>query len=104
MWSGVRTNDACRAVADLVVLALGELYEEFCDLMLDLHLTEDCRAIVCDGDVAIWRDEDFVETCDLDVMLIACTHEGEHTAWSKGCADDVCDCSRGEDVGLDGYA
>jgi len=68
--SGARTNDAGGAVTNLVILALGELYEEFCNLMLDLHLTEDGRAVVCDGDVSVWGDEDFVETCELDVMVI----------------------------------
>lgn len=68
--SGARTNDASGAVTNLVVLALGELYEEFCDLMLDLHLTENGCAVVCDGDVSVWGDEDFVETCELDVIVI----------------------------------
>lgn len=71
--------------------------------MLDLHLTEDGRAIVCDSDVAVWRDEDFVESCDLDELLIGCKRDGEPTSWAKGCTDDVCDCSRSEDVGLDGF-
>lgn len=30
--------------------------------MLDFHLAENGRAVVCDGDVAIWGDEDLVET------------------------------------------
>lgn len=71
--------------------------------MLDLHLTEDGRTIVCDGDVAIWRDEDFVESCNLDVIPIACIRDEKPTSWPEGCANDVCDCSRGEDMGLDGY-
>jgi hypothetical protein len=51
--------------------------------MLDLHLAEDGRAIVCDGDVAVGGDENLVET-----------------SRAEGRADDVCDGPRGEDVGL----
>ena len=69
--------------------------------MFDLHLTEDGRTVVCDGDVAIWRDEDFVETCNLGELLIRCIRDEEHTSRSEGCANDICDCSCGEDVGLD---
>ena len=98
MESAERTDDACSAVANLVVLALGELYEEFCDLMLDLHLAEDGRAIVCDGDVAVWGDEDFVETCNADVDVIGRRRDGGRTSWSERRADDVCDCPCCEDV------
>ena len=33
--------------------------------MFDLHLAEDGCAVVCDGDVPVGGDEDFVETCDV---------------------------------------
>jgi hypothetical protein len=39
-------DDAGRAVADLVVLALGQLDQELADLVLDLHLLQDRRAVV----------------------------------------------------------
>ena len=70
--------------------------------MFDLHLTEDGGAIVCDGDVSVWGDEDFVETCNVDEMVIGCTRGGERTSRSEGRANDVCDCPRGKDVGLEG--
>jgi len=56
-WSGEergrRTDNTSGSVTNLVVLALGELYEELCDLVLDFHLAEDCGTIVCDGDIAV---------------------------------------------------
>ena len=69
--------------------------------MLDLHLTEDGGAIVCDGDVAVGGNEDFVETWEVDVSVIVWLRDVTRTSWSEGRAYDVCDCSRGEDVGLE---
>lgn len=83
--SGGRTDNARRAVADLVVLRLGELDEELCDLVLDLHLAHDGGAVVGDGDVAVWRDHDLVEAARAERRL-----------------DDVAHGARGEDVRLEG--
>ena len=55
------TNNTRCSVTDLVVLRFGQLNEQLCDLMLDLHLAKDCRAVVCDGDVSIGGDKNFVE-------------------------------------------
>jgi hypothetical protein len=51
---GERTDNTGSSVSNLVVLALGELDEELCDLVLDLHLAEDRGTIVGDCDITIW--------------------------------------------------
>ena len=56
-----RTDYTGGSITDLVVLRFGQLNEELCDLVLNLHLAEDRRAVVCDGDVSIGGDKNFVE-------------------------------------------
>lgn len=72
---GQHTDNTRGAVADLVVLRLGHLDEQLGDLVLDLHLGEDGRAVVGDGDVAVGGDEDLVEPARAERRL-----------------DDVCHC------------
>lgn len=48
-----RTDDARCAIANFVVLTSRELDEEFRDLMLHLHLTQNSRSVICDGDFSI---------------------------------------------------
>jgi hypothetical protein len=59
-----RTNDTGRAVSNLIVLRLADLHEQLGNLVLNLHLLQNRRAIVRDGDVAVGWDEDFVEACE----------------------------------------
>ena len=61
----VRTNNTSCPITDLVVLTLGKLNEKFRDLMFNLHLTKDRRAVVRYGDVAIGGDENFIEACQV---------------------------------------
>ena len=56
-----RTDYTSCSITDLVVLRFGQLNEKLRDLVLDLHLAKDCRAVVCDGDVSIGGDKNFVE-------------------------------------------
>ena len=77
-------DDAGGAVTDLVVLRFRQFDEELCDLVFDLHLAHDGRAVVGDGDVAVGRDHDLVEAARAEAGL-----------------DDVADCPRGEDVRLE---
>lgn len=58
-----RTNHTRRSIPNLVILTLTQLDEELGNLVLDLHLRHDGRAVVSDGDVAVGGDEDLVETC-----------------------------------------
>ena len=58
-----RTNDAGGSVANFLVLALGQLDQELCDLVLNLHLAENRCAVVGDCYFAIGGDEDLVEAC-----------------------------------------
>lgn len=55
------TNNAGRSVADFLVLALGQLDKQLCDLVLHLHLAENRCAVVGDCYFAIGGDEDLVE-------------------------------------------
>jgi hypothetical protein len=48
-----RTNDTGRAVSNLIVLRLADLHEQLGNLVLNLHLLQNRRAIVSDGDVAV---------------------------------------------------
>ena len=48
-----RTNNTGRPVPNFVVLALGELDEKFCDLVLDFYLTQNRRSVVRYSDFAI---------------------------------------------------
>lgn len=75
------------AVTDLVVLRLGELYQQLGDVVRDLHLLQNGCAIVCYCDVAVGGNEDLVEA-----------------ARPKGGLDDVRNGTGGEDVRLDGFA
>jgi len=52
----------------------------------DFHLLQNSSAIVCYGDVAVWRNEDLVEA-----------------AGAEGGLDDVRNCAGGKDVGLDSF-
>mmetsp|Transcript_32272 Transcript_32272/g.79948 ORF Transcript_32272/g.79948 Transcript_32272/m.79948 type:complete len:351 (+) Transcript_32272:698-1750(+) len=53
-------NDARRAVANLVVLRLGQLDEELADLVVDAHLLQDGGTIVRDGHIAVGALEHLV--------------------------------------------
>ena len=57
-----RTNNASCAVADLIVLAFGQLNHKLGDLVFDLHLAKDRRAIVGHGNVPVGRDQDLVQS------------------------------------------
>jgi hypothetical protein len=57
------TNDASSTISNLIILTLAKLYEELGNLMLDLHLAKDSSTVICDCDIAVRRDEDFVKTC-----------------------------------------
>jgi len=48
-----RTNNTGGPVSDLIVLTFGQLYEELCNLMLNLHLPQDGCAIICNSDLAV---------------------------------------------------
>ena len=54
--------DTCCAVTNLVILRLGQLDEQLCDVVRDLHLGENGGAVVRYGDVSIGGDEDLVES------------------------------------------
>ena len=56
-----RTDYTGGSITDLVVLRFGQLNEELCDLVLNLHLAKDRCAVVCDSDVSIGGDKNFVE-------------------------------------------
>jgi len=56
-----RTDDTCSTIANLVILTSRELYEELRDLMVHLHLAQNSRTIICDGDFTIRRDEYFIK-------------------------------------------
>lgn len=99
---GGRTNDAGRAVSNLVVLRLADLHEQLGNLVLDLHLLQDRRAVVGDGDVAVGRDEDLVETweeqrCGETSVVVGSgrrarrSSEGEPTTGTERGLDDLQD-------------
>ena len=48
-----RTDYTGGSITDLVVLRFGQLNEELCDLVLNLHLTENCCTIIRHSDIAI---------------------------------------------------
>lgn len=54
--------NTCCAVTNLVILGLGQLNEQLCDVVRDLHLGKNGGAVVCYGDVAVGGDEDLVES------------------------------------------
>ncbi len=56
-----RTDNAGGAIANLVVLALGELHQEFGNLVLNLHLVQNGGAVVGDGDFTIGRNQNLIE-------------------------------------------
>jgi hypothetical protein len=47
------TDDACCTIANLIILTSRELHKQFGNLMLHLHLTQDSRAVIRDGDFTI---------------------------------------------------
>ena len=49
-----RTNDASGAVSNFIVLTSRKLHEELRYLVFHLHLTQDCRPVIRDGDLPIW--------------------------------------------------
>ena len=57
-----RTDDACSAVSNFVILTSRELYEELRDLVIHLHLTQNGCTVICYGDFAIGRDKYFIKT------------------------------------------
>ena len=56
------TNNTRCPISNLVILTLRHLHEQLCDLVFDLHLSEDGCAVVGNGDITIGRDEDLVES------------------------------------------
>ena len=60
-----RTDDARRSIANFFILTFGQLHQKFCDLVLDLHLAEDCGAVVGDCYVSICGYEDLVEALEM---------------------------------------
>jgi len=56
-----KDHDAGGAVADLVVLRLGQLNQQLGNVVGHLHLLQDSSTIVGHGDVAVGGDEDLVE-------------------------------------------
>ena len=60
-----RTDDARRSIANFLILTFGQLHQKFCDLVLDLHLTEDGGAVVGDCYVSICGYEDLVEALEM---------------------------------------
>eukprot|EP00962_Isochrysis_galbana_P018199 scaffold5240_cov116-Isochrysis_galbana.AAC.7 len=76
-------NHAGGAVANLIVLRLGELHQQLADLVLDLHLLQDSGPVVGDGHVAVGRLEHLV-----------------HALWAQRRLEDVADRLGGKDVGL----
>jgi hypothetical protein len=73
----ILTDDTSSPIPNLIVLTLTDLYQQFGDLVLDLHLSEDRRSVVGHGDIAVRGDEDLVQS-----------------SWSEGGFDDVGDCIR----------
>jgi hypothetical protein len=56
------TNDTSSTVPNLIILTLADFHQELGDLMFYFHLTKDGRSVVGHGDIAIRRDQDFVQT------------------------------------------
>lgn len=81
----VRTNYTGSAIPDLIILALGQLYEQLGDLVLDLHLAEDSRTIIRNSDLAIRGDEDFIQpygtSCEFECGAMANGHA--RTSWTQ---------------------
>mmetsp|Transcript_29972 Transcript_29972/g.45143 ORF Transcript_29972/g.45143 Transcript_29972/m.45143 type:complete len:255 (+) Transcript_29972:1049-1813(+) len=76
-------NDASGAIANLVVLRLGQLHQELGDVMGHVHLFQDSGSIVRDQDIPIRSDNHLV-----------------HALWSHGASNGFADRLGGEDVGL----
>lgn len=74
------------SVTNLVILRLGQLDQQLCYVIRDLHLLQDGGAIVGDCDIAVGGDENLVET-----------------ARTEGSLDKVGDGAGGEDVRLDSF-
>mmetsp|Transcript_25818 Transcript_25818/g.54923 ORF Transcript_25818/g.54923 Transcript_25818/m.54923 type:complete len:206 (-) Transcript_25818:238-855(-) len=79
-------HDACRAVADFVVLGGGQLHHKFGHLVIHVHALEDRRSVIGDGDVSVGGDEDFV-----------------HPLRTEGRAKDFGDGCCGQDIRLHGF-
>ena len=54
--------DSRGSVTDLVVLRLGELDHELGDFVIDVHVLEDCGAIIGDGHIAVRADHQLIQT------------------------------------------
>lgn len=63
------TDDTRGAIANLVVLALAELNEELCDLMLEFHAVHDGRSIVGYLNISVGTDQDFVQSSRTETGL-----------------------------------
>lgn len=80
-------HDTGRSVTNLVVLALGQLDEQLCNLVLQLHIRHNRRTIVGHLDIAVRADQNLVET--------ARTQRGAHNRRHRPCRlDMVLDCLR----------
>ena len=56
------TNNAGSAITDLIILRLGQLDEQFSNLMFNIHHLENGRTVVGDCHITIGGDHDLVET------------------------------------------
>lgn len=93
-------DDAGGAVADLIVLGLGELDEQLGDVVGDFHLGEDGGAVICDGDVAVGGDEDLVQTARA-LRVVSQRAAPPWVGAYQRCLDQVRDCLGGQNVRLD---
>lgn len=66
------TDDTSCTVTDLIVLALRQLHQKLGNLVLNLHLTQNSCAIICDCNLSVWRNEDLVQTCAYNELREAC--------------------------------
>ena len=70
---------------------------------------QDCGTIVCNGDVPIWGDEDFVKTLGTLgifmslVFIYGWVPKGTESEIYQRGLDEVGNCSGREDMGLDSF-
>ena len=57
--------------------------------MLHFHLTQNSCSVICDGDLSIGRDENFIKTCDGWMTQDGLNKQEELTPRSKRRADNV---------------
>jgi hypothetical protein len=96
----MHTDNSSGSIPDLVILALGELNQQFSNLVLHFHLAQDRRAIIRHGNFTIGRDEDFVESCALILSEANRMENTAMTSGTQGCSDDICHGTCGKDMGL----